>query len=88
MSSERHEFEYSRLHSLTFTQLFRLLVAMARWHSTLRLEALIVELATDCCRKRLSQLAYAALFLSDHGIRRLERLSDLGTQKRPQRLRH
>lgn len=87
MSQKRHEFEYSQLHSLTFTQLFHLMVVMARAHSTLRQETLIVGRASDCCRKRLSQPAYAALFLSDHGMRRPERPTDSGTKMRPQRVR-
>ena len=66
MNPKRHQFEYADLHRLSFPQLFRLMVAMVHCHSSARQEALIVTRASDCYRKRISQPAYAALFLSDH----------------------
>jgi hypothetical protein len=87
MSPTRHEFEYGRLQNLSFTQLFQLLVAMAHCHSALCQEALIVGRASDCCRRRLAQPAYAAVFLADHRGVRSEKPTEPGNQKRSKRLR-
>jgi hypothetical protein len=87
MNPERHQFEYADLHKLSFTQLFRLMAAMVHCHSTMYQEALVVGRASDCCRKRLSHPAYAAVFLSDRGICHRERPTESGSQRRPPRLK-
>ena len=59
-------FPYQRLQGLSFSQLFSLVSAMARWNWTLRREqAFVSQRAGECCVRRVLQPAYAAVFLSE-----------------------
>lgn len=62
MSRTSQSFDYSELHDLSFTELFRLFVAMTRWHWEQQQRLLVEGRISDCCRRQQLQPAYAAIF--------------------------
>lgn len=76
---QRSTFPYSQIHDLSFTQLFSLVAAMARWNWTLRREqSLVWQRVGECCLRRALQPAYAAVFLSENGSTRPEPSTSAG----------
>ena len=66
MNQPSQSFRYGQLHSMSFTELFHLCVAIAGWKwSHSRERSLVVERATDCERRRLRHSAYAAVLLRE-----------------------
>ena len=76
---QQASFPYDQLHSLSFTQLFSLVVAMARWNWILhRNESLVLLRIREGERMCRLQPAYGALLLSEHGFVASERATGPG----------
>jgi hypothetical protein len=74
-------FPYQQLHGMSFSQLFSLVSAMARWKWALRREqSLVWQRAGECCLRRVLQPAYAAVFLCESGSATPETSTAAGEQ--------
>jgi len=61
-------FPYQQLRGMSFSQLFSLVSAVARWNWALRRDqSLVWQRAGECCLRRVLQPAYAAIFLCESG---------------------
>ena len=67
MSQPEQGFAYGQLQSLSFHELFRLLMLLTRWKNAQREQLFLTARVSDCLRFRSCQPAYAALLRRDSG---------------------
>ena len=76
-------FPYVQLNNLSFIQLFQLFRTLVAWKWMRRKEkSFVLGRASDCCRERLAEPAYAAVLLMERNSTPSELITHTGAQER------